>query len=57
MVGRARNTLVSETTIPRDPGGISEPVPAFDKLACYLFVGWDDQEGRRKHSSILAKDK
>ena len=57
MVGRARNTLVSEAAIPKDPGGISEPVPEFDKVACYLFISWDDQEGKRKHSSILDKDK
>lgn len=57
MVERAWNTLVSDAAIPRNPGRIIEPLPAFDERACSLFVGWDDREGRRKHDSILAKDK
>lgn len=42
MKGRARNTLVSEAAIPRDPGGICELVPAFDEVACYLLGSGDD---------------
>lgn len=45
MGGKSAAHLSLTAAIARDPDRVVEPLPAFDEVACPLFVGWDDQLG------------